>query len=183
MAESYSWFRAGDAGRIGTGWGHHAPRLLALSILGVVALAFEPYAVTLPALAAAGALLIFVLLTWARMREHDRGLCERCVTAMPLNAAEAASRYGRRFWLAHSGSRPQYLIPYLAVLIGSNFLTSLPGRVVWAAVQCSMIYLILAYSSHRKLQPWCPWCSDGGGGSEVDDPTPDRPRPDTRQLI
>ena len=47
-----------------------------------------------------------------------------------------------------------------------------------------MIYLILAYSSHRKLQPWCPWCSGGGGGSEehkVDEP--DLPRGDRRQLV
>lgn len=183
MAASYSSSYSDDAGRLGSSWGHQAPRLLGLSIFGVIALAFEPYAVTLPALAAAGVLLVFVLVTWVKMREHDRGLCERCVTSMPLNASEAASRFGRRFWVAHSASRPRYLIPYMSVLIGSNFLMTVPGRCVWALVQCSMIYLIMAYSTHRKLQPWCPWCSDGGGGSAVDEPVPDLPRPDTRQLV
>jgi len=74
-------------------------------------------------------------------------------------------------------------VPYLVVLIGSNFLTSMPGRIVWALVQSTMIYLILAHASHRKLQPWCPWCSGGGGGTDQLDPDPDLPRGDRRQLV
>jgi len=181
---SFSFSGDGDRGRLSSGWGHYAPQLLSVSIVAVIALACQPYAFGSAAVLAAGLLLVFVLLTWARMREHDRRLCEHCVRSMPLNAAEAAARYQRRFWLAHSGSRPRYLIPYLVVLIGSNFLTTTTaGRIGWAVIQSSMIYLILAYSSHRTLQPWCPWCSDGGGGSEVEDPTPGLPRPDGRLLV
>ena len=40
---------------------------------------------------------------------------------MPLNASEKATRYQRRFWMAHTGAEPRFLVPYLAVLIGSNF--------------------------------------------------------------
>jgi len=47
------------------------------------------------------------------------------------------------------------------------------GLVIWTAVQASMIYLVLSYSSHRMLQPWCPLCSDNGGGNWKDVETPD----------
>ena len=79
-----------------------------------------------------------------------------------------------------SGGRPA--VPYLLVLISSNFLTSLPGRTVWGLVQASMIYLILAHASHRKLQPWCPWCSDGGGGEDVDETPPVLPQDDRERV-
>ena len=69
----------------------------------------------------------------------------------------------------HDGAQTQ-----LSALIGSNFAQSTPGRLFWASMQASMIFLILSYSTHRRLQPWCPWCSEGGGGQEVADPvTPD----------
>jgi hypothetical protein len=107
------------------------------------------------------------------MRQHDRRLCEQCASAMPLNPAERAARCHRMFWLSHCGSQPRYLIPYLVVLIGSNFASTAAGRIGWAIVQSSMIYLILAYTTHRRLQPWCPWCRDDGGGEHEDiSPTP-----------
>lgn len=180
MADSLSLPYPGGLARR---WGHYAPQLLSGAILLVIALGFQPHAVGLPTLLATVVLLVFVLLTWLQMRDHDRRLCEQCACSMPLNAAEHAARHQRRFWLVHAGSNPRLLVPYLVVLVGSNFLTSLPGRGVWALVQASMIYLIMAHASHRKLQPWCPWCSDGGGGSEQVDPEPDVPRGDRRQLI
>ena len=74
------------------------------------------------------------------------------------------------------------VLPYLAVLIGSNFAPGTFGRLAWALVQSSMIFLILAYSTHRRLQPWCPWCREGGGGD--DEPATPDPAPDgRRQLI
>ena len=100
------------------------------------------------------------------------------MSSMPLDAAEKATRYERRFWTAHAGSEPRYLIPYLVVLIGSNFLTSPAGRIAWAVIQLSMIYLIMAQSTHRRLQPWCPQCSGGGGGEEVESPDPVLPHDD-----
>jgi ribosomal protein S27AE len=127
-------------------------------------------------------LLAFVIVTWLFMRQHDRRLCERCAASMPLNAAEHAARFNRRFWLAHAGGNPKVMIPYLIVLVGSNFLTGTVGRIGWALVQSSMIYLIMAHSSHRKLQPWCPQCSGGGGGTQDKVDEPDLPRGD-RLLI
>jgi hypothetical protein len=127
------------------------------------------------------ALFGFVILCFVLMRQHDRRLCEMCMLSMPLNAAERASVYQLRFWLAHSATDPRIVGPYLIVLLGSNFAIGIITVWGWAAIQLTMVYLVLAYSTHRKLQPWCPWCSEGGGGSHVEDLPPVLPR--DRQLV
>lgn len=176
-----SWDDGAWSSRAGARIGHHASELLIASIGAAVVLGLRPlpglFGLTVPI-----ALFGFVIASFLLMRAHDRKLCESCMSAMPLNAAEQATRYRRRFWAAHTGSEPRFLIPYLVVLIGSNFATSTPGRIFWAAMQLSMIYLILAQSSHRRLQPWCPWCRGDGGGEDVDETPPVLPH-DDRQLI
>lgn len=160
--------------------GHHATTLLIASIIGVVLVGLVPppglLAVTVPI-----ALFAFVVATFLLMRQHDRSLCEQCMLSMPLDAAAKATRMQRRFWMSHTGAEPRFLVPYLAVLIGSNFATTTLGRGLWAVMQLSMIYLLLSNATHRKLQPWCPWCSDGGGGEEVDETPPVLPH-DDRQF-
>ena len=128
------------------------------------------------------ALFGLVIATWVLMRQHDRRLCESCMAAMPLDAAEQATHYKRRFWVAHTGSEPRFLVPYLVVLIGSSFAMQQIGRPAWAAIQLSMIYLVLSQTTHRRFQPWCPWCSGGGGGEEVDETPPVLPH-DDHQLV
>lgn len=161
--------------------GHHASGLLIAAIVAVVGVGLHPLPGLL-AFTAPIALFAVVLLSWVLMRQHDRRLCEQCASSMPLNPAERAQRYGRRFWMAHTGSEPRFLVPYVIVLVSSNFATSPAGRIGWALIQLSMIYLILAQQTHRRLQPWCPWCSGGGGGEEVEDTPPVLPH-DDRQLV
>lgn len=167
--------------RAGDHLGHYATELLMGSIVAVVAVGLYPlpgaFALSVPI-----ALFGVVLLSWLLMRQHDRRLCERCVMSMPLNPSAQAMRYKRRFWMAHTGSEPRFLIPYLIVLISSNFATSPTGRIGWALIQLTMVYLILCQTTHRRLQPWCPWCSDGGGGEDVDETPPVIPH-DDHQLI
>jgi hypothetical protein len=167
--------------RAGDSLGHHANEILIASIVAIVLLRLKPLpgllGLTVPL-----AVFALVLVSWMMLRHHDRRLCEQCVLSMPLNPSEQATRYRRRFWMAHTGSEPRFLVPYIVVLLGSNFATSTPGVLIWALVQLSMVYLILSYSTHRRLQPWCPWCSEGGGGEHVDDPDPVLPN-DDRQLV
>ncbi|MGH8961028.1 MAG: hypothetical protein ACRDWT_07440 [Jatrophihabitantaceae bacterium] len=169
-------------GRLADRWGHYGPEALSASILGVIALGVHPlgwpYALTVPL-----TLLVFVIASWLLMRQHDRRLCELCVLSMPLNPSEQAVRYKRRFRLAHSGGEPRLVIPYLIVLIGSNFVIGTITRFGWALVQSTMIYLIVSYSTHRRLQPWCPWCQGGDGGHDDEDAAPPPPPVDRRQLI
>ena len=164
-------------------WGHFAPELLITSVALVIFLGFQP-AFGQTGMVASLMLLVFVVTSWLLMRKHDRGLCEHCMTTMPLNPSEQAARYKRRFWMSHTGAERRFLIPYLVVLIGSNFFPGLIGRVAWAVIQSSMIFLILSYATHRRLQPWCPWCSEGGGGQEREEPwVPDDLPTDKRQLV
>ena len=169
--------------RVADVWGHFAPEVLCLSIVAAVMIGLRPpdsaLMVTAPV-----ALMTVVVVSWLLMRRHDRRLCEQCMSSMPLNAAEKAVKYQRRFWMAHTGSEKRFLIPYLTVLIGSNFFPGTWGRLAWAAIQLTMIYLILSHVAHRRFQPWCPWCSSGGGGSEREDDTTPPPLPDKdRELV
>jgi hypothetical protein len=178
-SDTYPW-----SGRLAERWGHFAPQALIVSIMAVIVLRLRPPADPAASLGASVALVAFVLASWLLMRRHDRGLCEHCMAAMPLNPSELAVRYRRRFWVSHTGAEPRYVIPYFVVLLGSNFLTSPIGQLVWALAQTTMIYLILAYSTHRRLQPWCPWCKEGGGGADKEEPAiPDPVPSDRRQLV
>jgi hypothetical protein len=170
---SVSW-----AGRSAARWGHWGSSILVVCILAAIALGVQPppagtpMAMYLPLL-----LFAFVIMSWIYMRQHDRRLCELCMRAMPLDASLVASRFQRRFAVAHASASRKLVGFYLVLLIGSNFLLpfGLVGRIFWAVTQSSMIYLVLAYSSHRRFQPWCPRCTDGGGGGgedEVDVPDP-----------
>jgi hypothetical protein len=161
--------------------GHHATEILIASIVAFVLVSLKP----LPgALMMTVPITLFgvVLLTFVLMRQHDRRLCEQCMLSMPLNPAQRAARYKRRFWMVHTGSEPRYMIAFTVALIGSNFLTSAFGRLCWAVIYLSTAYLVLAYDTHRKLQPWCPWCSEDGGGDHVED-VPPVLTPDDRQRV
>lgn len=161
-------------------WGHWGARILIAAIVATIALVLFPIPPDQPAaLLVPVALVAMVISSWILMRQHDRRLCEYCMSSMPLNATAVSARYGRRFALAHLGSNRRLAAGYLLVLIGSNvvlvdsgLLPGASGRWVWAAVQSTMIYLVLAYSTHRKLQPWCPQCREGGDGEHVDAPEP-----------
>jgi hypothetical protein len=182
MTNSYDFARSSDG--LIERWGHYSPQLLTGSIVASIALGFNSQAPSGLYLLAALSLLGFVLMTWVQLRRHDRRLCESCAASIPLNAQEQGARYRRRFAVAHSGSNLKVVVPYLILLLGSNFLLTYSwGRWPWAVVQASMIYLILSHSTHRRLQPWCPWCSDGGGGSEFTADEPDSPRGRGRQLV
>ena len=167
--------------RVADAWGHLAPDVLCASIVAAIVVGLRPpsglLSVTLPF-----SLMGLVLASWLLMRRHDRRLCEQCVAAMPLNVTQQAARSHRRFWVSHAGAERRFLLPYLAVLLGSNFFPGTVGHLAWALIQCSMIYLIRSHVAHRRLQPWCPWCNGGGGGSRHADDVPTGPLPHNDRL-
>jgi hypothetical protein len=170
---------AGDgAARAFRLWGHFAADLLCGTVVAAIAVALYPPPAAL-ALTVPTALVAVVVACWLAMRQHDRSLCEHCVAALPLDAAERAARCRLRFRLAHAGNEPRLLVPYLAGLALVNFAPGPAGRVVWMLAQLTLVYLLRCTVTHRRLQPWCPWCR--GGGQE--DPASTDPLPDDdRQL-
>jgi hypothetical protein len=160
--------------RAGSRLGHWGAQILIAAILAAIALRLRPLpAGTTAALVVPISVLLIVIGSWLLMRQHDRRLCEHCMAAMPLDATKQAARYRTRFDVAHLGQRRALIVGYLALLIGSNFIPGLVGEIIWTVMQLSMVYLVLSYSTHRRLQPWCPYCSGGGGENEdVDAPEP-----------
>jgi hypothetical protein len=143
--------------------GHYAPWLLPLPIgaLVVVTLTADssssvPWPVVVVPLVVAGFLVLSLL-------AHTRRLCERCVAALPLDAAKVADRYGRRFRIAHLFESKLFALGYLVVVAGASFFYDDPiGKYPVAAIQASLAYLLFAYVTHQRLQPWCPHCKHGG---------------------
>jgi hypothetical protein len=171
-----------SAGATGASWwGHQAPHVLIGSIVACIGLVLRPLPPgSLASVVAPSVLVAVVLLSWVSMRRHDRSLCEFCVAAMPINPTEAATRYRRRLALAHLGADRRIVVAYLVLLVGSCLLLlggppmlRLWGPYVWSGVQATMIYLVLSHTTHRRLQPWCPRCQDGGGEDHAVDPDPE----------
>jgi hypothetical protein len=141
-----------------------------ISVAAIIAYGLNPLHVAnsahVSALLVPLAILLFALGSWRAMRHHDRRLCEVCAMSMPLNTAEVAARYRMRFAIVHAVVVKSIVVSYLLVLVGSDIVLlhgTLVERIIWAGIQSTMVYLVLAYSTHRKLQPWCPQCHGGQG--------------------
>ncbi|MCU1690357.1 MAG: hypothetical protein JWN20_2285 [Jatrophihabitantaceae bacterium] len=154
-------------------WGHWGAESLIVCVLGALGFAAQPFGPgSLASTLGPIALFCFALAGALAMRQHDRSLCELCVLAMPLNAAEAASRYRRQFAVVHASANRGLVIAYLGVLVAADVVLLQQGtaaRICWAVIQSSMVYLVLASSHHRRFQPWCPQCQGGDGGGDRKD--------------
>jgi hypothetical protein len=159
--------------------GHYAPWLLATVLGLLIALTLVPVVplfVVVPVLLAMFAVALYLAFA---LFAHNRRLCERCIAALPLDASTVAHRYAWRFRVAHLFENRVLAVGYLGVVLGSSLLYTHPvGRYAWAAVQATLVYLLLVYMTHQRLQPWCPRCRDGG--EELAAPT--APSPVTSQV-
>ena len=159
--------------------GHWAPQVLVAVIAASIVSVLWPPAYDAPAAVVVPATLVaLVLLSWVGLRQHERRLCEECMASLPLDPAGAALRYRARLAVAHLATDLRLVVGYLLVLVtGSVVLLDLAtvpahvGRPLWVALQLTLVYLVLSYSTHRRLQPWCRRCS-GGGDDHVETPDP-----------
>lgn len=171
-----------EPSRIARLWGHWGSQALIAAILLTIANALRPLPSDSPGATLVPVLLVLMVLSsWLLMRQHDRRLCEDCMRSLPLDPAQDAARFRRRMMLAHLAADRRVVAGYLLVLLASNLVLieslvpSELGRPLWAAVQSTMVYLVLAYSTHRRLQPWCRMC--GGGGDDRQDADAPDPLP------
>jgi hypothetical protein len=143
--------------------GHYAPWLLAVLVGSLVVLTLVPAAASYVPWQAMAMLLVVVGYLAVTLLAHNRRLCERCIASLPLDASTVAGRYAVRFRVAHLFERKLFAVCYLGTVAGSSLLAAHPvGRYGWAAVEASLVYLLLAYVTHQRLQPWCPHCRNGG---------------------
>ncbi len=154
--------------------GHYAPWLLAGLVGAVVALALVPAAFSAVPWPVLLGLLVAALVLGVSVPVHNRRLCERCIGSLPLNASGTAERYALRFRVAHLFEHKLFALGYLAVLLGTSMMSTNPvGRFAFAGAGFSLVYLILVYVTHQRLQPWCPHCRHGG----EERPVPHTPAP------
>jgi hypothetical protein len=154
--------------------GHYAPWLLATVVGSLIVLTVVPGLASLVPWQALGVLLLVALALGISILAHNRQLCERCISALPLDASTVASRSTIRFRVAHLFESKLLAVCYLGAVAGSGLLYSHPiGRYAWAAAQASLAYLLFVYVTHQRLQPWCPQCRNGG--EELTTPTTPSP--------
>jgi hypothetical protein len=159
--------------------GHHAPRILATLVAALIALTLVPAVSSVVPWPVGVGLLAAAVYLGLCVLAHNRRLCERCIASLPLDAAEVASRYAVRFRVAHLFESRLFAIGYLVTLVGSALLYADPvGRYGFAVAEASLVYLLLVYVTHQRLQPWCPYCRNGG----EEQSTPTTPRPVSTQL-
>ena len=154
--------------------GHYAPWLLAAVVGLLIAATLVPRRLLPfhPRLLLLSMLLLLPVAVYlgVSILAHNRHLCEPCIRSVPLDASTVASRNRLRFTVAHLFERKAYAFGYLGLVVGSSFLYAHPvGRYAWAAVQASLVYLLLVYVTHQRLRPWCPYCRTGG--QEITAPT------------
>lgn len=143
--------------------GHYAPWILAGVVGALVVTTVLPAAWAMLPWPVPLALIPLALYVGISIIVHNRQLCERCVAALPLDASATAGRYGRRFRVAHLFQDRLFAVCYLLVVAASFVLYADPvGRYATALVESSLVYLLFVYVTHQRLQPWCPYCRQGG---------------------
>ncbi|HKT05034.1 MAG TPA: hypothetical protein VJT31_36425 [Rugosimonospora sp.] len=159
--------------------GHYAPRMLTTLVGLLIVLTLVPAAAAFVPWQALTLIMVATVGLTLSIFAHNRHLCERCVSGMPLDASAVAARYGLRFRAAHLFERKLLALGYLATVVGSAILSANPaGRYAWALSQASLVYLLLVYVTHQRLQPWCPYCGNGG----EENTTPSTPSPLSTQI-
>jgi len=154
--------------------GHYAPWVLVVLLGFLIALTVAPALFSVVPWQALASLLIVALFLAVAIFAHNRHLCERCIRSVPLDASTVASRHAVRFRVAHLFEHKVLAFGYLAAIVASALLYAHPvGRYAWAVAQASLIYLLLVYVTHQRLQPWCPQCRNGG--EELTAPTAPTP--------
>ena len=112
---------------------------------------------------------------------HTRELCERCITRVPLDPAAAVERSATILRAVHN---LRWLVAPIAVFLAAGM--ALPqhswgSNLADSLATCMCLIVTLCAARHRVLQPWCPFCHRGDGGSgetsEVPDPSDGKRKP------
>lgn len=134
---------------LATTWLPHMPRIAAVAIT----------------VAMLGALAVILM--------HERELCERCISRIPLDPQKTVNRYRQALRAIH---HPKWLLgSAIAPLIVGASLPQQWWETKTANSLCTVIGAIALFSvfRHQRLQPWCPFCRrDDGDDTPATIPDP-----------
>jgi hypothetical protein len=147
---------------------HHSSALLVASAPAALAISWLPLGAARP-FASLG-LLIVIVGAWFALRRHDRTLCERCLCDFPDNPSADAERFHRRLHAVHLVSGRRGALTYLGAIFTAMVLL---GSMASPPALATVAYLFLAQRTHRRLQPWCPECANGGTDILETTPSPE----------
>jgi hypothetical protein len=108
---------------------------------------------------------------------HSKRLCPECAVRLPLDCEAQAKKYRRRLSFVHGLNDHKRI--YWAVVLSLIVLCWNTGKIGFTAglvLNLLGIYVILSVMQHSRLQPWCPWCKEGGEHEEVPDVKPREPQ-------
>jgi hypothetical protein len=158
-----------------------------------VAIVLTPVGLTVPFAIAVRDVLNFVGIAAAiaSMRHMKGALCEECISSMQLNAQEEADRAKRRLRFAHflteSRAREVASIAVASALCGAAIITpitsgyySVPYLIAHELFFVVMLVGTVAFHTHTKYGPWCPYCEDDDWDDEdspAGSPDPSIPQP------
>lgn len=166
--------RVADHGHDGSPWlervvHHSVPLLLLAWISGLSSSTLAGYASTLVLAVVVGALF------W-----HSRSICLTCARQVGRMASPAATAERNRplLWLEHLVTERHTSWAVLAATAAGALVTrlvlstGLPHALCLAVLGAWVVLLTRATLVHGQVQPWCPYCRDGGGGEGASTPAP-----------
>lgn len=169
--------------------GHYEPRISPVSDVGVVGyvlftlwFSIQPVGVTVYFVVVS----VHLVAMFCSDAVHGRNLCPRDIDDTLLDPQGAVDKNLRRLSWMHGG-RQRVLttvaaLTMIGLLVGVGALVHLPWPVRAMATALAIVagtvtvYGSLSMHTHRRLQPWCPWCQHGGRGPRSQATAPD-PQP------
>jgi hypothetical protein len=105
---------------------------------------------------------------------HARRLCETCARSMPLDCASLAQKRKIHLHLMHilDGNKKAYWGAVVVLVVAMFFVHGMLALALSVFFKLAGVEIIYGSVTHKKLQPWCPWC--GERGIHVKAPTPTR---------
>jgi hypothetical protein len=154
--------------------GHHANLILMIVFPIMFLNQFVPDSWALLGAGLAVLTILVMLGTMFADIRHNLGLCERCISDLPLDGSRQAEHRQRELRFVHFMRRRSFWLIVLMLAVGQGFVPSPYGFILFGGLMALFTYEHFALLQHRRLQPWCPWCRDwdDGDDEEVETPTP-----------
>lgn len=95
---------------------------------------------------------------------HARRLCESCARSMPLDCAQQAQKQRVHLHLVHvlDSNKKAYWGVLIALIVALIIVHGVAAVVLSVLFKLSGAEIVYGSVTHKKLQPWCPWCGERG---------------------
>lgn len=122
-------------------------------------------------------LFLLLVASMVGLMHHGRHLCPECAVRLPLDCEAQAQKHRRRLSFTHAiNDHKRIFFAVVVILAVMNWNTGIIGFGAGLVLNLLGIYVVLSLTEHTKLQPWCPWCKEGGEYQEAPEVQPREPQ-------